>query len=202
MNPSAPPTLYLIRHGETEWSRSGKHTSRTEVKLTEKGEDDARALKRILQSKVFTEIRVSPRARARLTCELAGIGGSPVVDSLLQEWDYGDFEGLTTQEIETRRPGWNLFRDGCPGGEQPDDVGRRADAMLEQLRTLQGNVALISHGHFLRVLGARWVRCPVELGQRLYLATASLSVLSFEHGNPDEPVILSWNGTQDSSAPV
>src|ERR1700690_4549671 len=185
--------LYLVRHGETEWSASGRHTGRTDIPLTRLGEEHAAWLAGRLGSVRFTHVFTSPRLRARRTCELAGWGAAAVVDPDLAEWDYGDYEGLRTAEILGANPGWRLFRDGCPGGESPGHASGRADALIGRLRRLEGNVALFSHGHFGRVLGARWAGLPVEAAARLRLDTASLSILGFERGDPAAPVISLWN---------
>jgi broad specificity phosphatase PhoE len=187
------PKIHLIRHGETEWSRTGQHTSRTDLPLTAAGEDEARALGRRLQGIIFTQVLSSPRQRARQTCVLAGLVETPVIDDGLCEWDYGRFEGLRSAEIQELQPGWNLFRDGSPGGETPLAMTARVDAVVARLRTMTGNVAVVSHGHLLRVLAARWGKLPIEAAQRLYLNTASLSLLGFEHDRAGEPVILLWN---------
>jgi broad specificity phosphatase PhoE len=185
--------LYYIRHGETAWSDTGKHTGTTEVPLTEKGERDASALAVRLRSAGFTRVFTSPRQRARRTCELAGWGSSAETDPGLSEWDYGDYEGMRSAEILEARPGWNLFRDGCPGGESPAQVSARADRLITRLRALEGNVALFSHGHIGRAIAARWVLLPVGAGERFQLDTASLSILGFEHANPSAPVLALWN---------
>jgi broad specificity phosphatase PhoE len=182
--------LYLIRHGETEWSSSGRHTGRTDIPLTRLGEEHAAWLSRRLAGAGFTHVFTSPRSRARRTCELAGWGAAAIAEPDLAEWDYGDYEGMRSGEILKARPGWNLFRDGCPNGESPLQVSERADRLLGRLRALDGNVALFSHGHFGRVLGTRWVGLPVADAGRLQLDTASLSILGQEHGHP---VIKLWN---------
>jgi probable phosphoglycerate mutase len=182
--------LYLIRHGETEWSSSGRHTGRTDIPLTRLGEEHAAWLSTRLAGAQFTHVFTSPRSRARRTCELAGWGAEAVVEPDLAEWDYGDFEGMRTAEILKAHPGWSLFRDGCPNGESPLQASGRADRLLGRLRALDGNVALFSHGHFGRVLGTRWVGLPVADSGRLQLDTASLSILGEERGNP---VIKLWN---------
>jgi broad specificity phosphatase PhoE len=184
------PDLYLIRHGETEWSASGRHTGRTEVPLTMAGEEHAAWLSVRLAAARFTHVFTSPRLRARRTCELAGWGASAVVEPDLAEWDYGDYEGLRSGEILKLQPGWSLFRDGCPHGESPLQVSERADRLLGRLRALDGNVALFSHGHFGRVLGTRWIGLPVADAGNLQLDTASLSILGEERGIP---VIKLWN---------
>jgi broad specificity phosphatase PhoE len=192
-----PTRLYLIRHGETEWSLSGRHTSRTDIPLTEHGEDGARELGPRLRDIPFARVLTSPRPRARRTCELAGLGSVAAVEPNLTEWDYGDYEGLRSADILQTRPAWNLFRDGCPGGESPAQVSDRADRLIAQLRPLDGNVALFTHGHFGRVLGVRWIDLPVLEAQRFLLSTASLSVLGYEHDRTDQPVIGRWNDASD-----
>jgi broad specificity phosphatase PhoE len=186
-------SAYVIRHGETDWSRSGRHTGRTEVPLSEQGEQNARRLAGVLGAVRFSLVLTSPRGRAFRTCELAGLGDSAVKDPDLAEWDYGDYEGLTSAEILKARPGWELFRDGCPGGESPAQVSARADRLIARIASVAGDAALFSHGHFGRALAARWSGLPVVDGQVLLLDTASYGVLSFEHGSPRAPVIARWN---------
>jgi broad specificity phosphatase PhoE len=185
--------VYLVRHGETEWSKSGRHTGRTEIPLSAQGELNAGRLAAGLASVAFSSVLTSPRARARRTCELAGLGAGAVADPDLAEWDYGDYEGLTSAEILRGRPGWELFRDGCPGGETPAQVAARADRLIARVRPMQGFVALFTHGHFGRALAVRWVGLPVGAGERLLLDTASVGILSYEHANPAAPVIARWN---------
>jgi broad specificity phosphatase PhoE len=187
------PRLFLIRHGETEWSLSGRHTGRTDIALTERGEEDAKALGNRLRTLPFSAVLTSPSRRARRTCELAGLAAATEIDSDLSEWDYGDYEGLTSAEILEARPGWNLFLDGCPNGESPARVSDRADRVIAGLKEREGNIALFSHGHFGRALAARWIGSPVDLGRRFSLAPASLSVLDHEHQNAQEPVVALWN---------
>jgi broad specificity phosphatase PhoE len=186
-------SVFFIRHGETAWSKSGRHTGRTDIPLSDEGELKARRLAAALASVRFSLVLTSPRQRARRTCELAGLGADAAPDPDLAEWDYGDYEGLTSSEILRARPGWVLFRDGCPGGESPAQVSARADRLIARLRPVDGAVALFSHGHFGRVLAVRWVGLSVGDGERLLLDTASLGVLSFEHGNTAAPVIARWN---------
>jgi broad specificity phosphatase PhoE len=194
MNPSpALPQLYLLRHGETDWSLSGQHTSRTEVPLNAQGEDQARRLGLRLNGVTFARILTSPRIRARRTGELAGFATLAQVDPDLSEWDYGDYEGRKTAEITATRANWDLFTEGCPGGESPAEIARRADRVIRGLRAQGGNIAIFSHGHFLRVLTARWIELPVSAARHFVLGTASLSTLGFEHDRPDAPAILSWN---------
>jgi len=186
---------YYIRHGETAWSLSGRHTGTTDIPLTSRGEADARALAPRLGAIPFLRVLTSPRARARQTCELAGLGAHAIVELDLVEWNYGAYEGLVSAEIRRQRPDWNLFRDGCPGGESPQEVAARADRLIERLRRLDGPVALFSHGHFGRMLGARWVGFEPAQCQRLLLDPASVSILGYEHESRDEPVLAKWNLT-------
>ncbi len=183
--------IVLVRHGQTEWSATGRHTSHTDLDLTAEGERQAQALAKSLADRAFTAVFASPRRRALRTAELAGLHLT-AVDGELAEWDYGDYEGLTTPEIRRSRPGWQLWTDGCPGGESPDQVGARLDRVLSRVRPLlrDGDVALISHGHALRVLAARWIGQPAAFGGRLSLGTATLSMLGHEH---EVPSIHSWN---------
>ena len=187
--------VYLARHGETAWSLSGQHTGLTDIPLTERGERSARRLGERLQGLAFAQVYSSPLQRARRTCELAGFGGVANADPDLVEWNYGDYEGRRTKEIHLERPDWELFRDGCPGGEAPVDVGRRADRVVARARAIDGNLLLFSSGHFLRVLAARWLGLEAGAGRLFLLDTASLSALGFEH-NPAEPVIRFWNDTR------
>ncbi len=186
------PLVYLARHGETEWSLSGRHTGLTDIPLTARGEAAARALGPPLRGIQFTQVRTSPLQRASRTCELAGFASVALVDPDLVEWNYGNYEGRKTDEILAERPGWQLFRDGCPGGESPADVGARADRVVARARAAGGNVLLFSSGHFLRTLAARWLGLPPADGRLLYLATATLSTLGYEH-SLTEPVLRLWN---------
>jgi broad specificity phosphatase PhoE len=193
-DPDKPPLrLFIIRHGETAWSLSGQHTGATEIALTARGEDEARALAPVLGALAFARVLTSPRERARRTCALAGLGGAAVVEPRLQEWDYGDYEGLSSAEIALRRPDWEIFHDGCPGGETPQQIADRADQLLQSLRALKGNVALFTHGHFSRALAIRWIELPIAAGRRLGTHTASIGVLANEPGHGDAPVIALWN---------
>ena len=191
--------IYLARHGETAWSLTGQHTGLTDLPLTGRGEENARALRERLIGLKFGKVFTSPLQRATRTCELAGFGSVAEVDRNLLEWDYGQYEGLTTAEIHAKRPDWQLFRDGCPGGESPEQVGARADSMLSRVRTAGADVLLFSSGHFLRVLAARWLGLGAAVGRYLLLSTASLSALSYEH-NPSSPVIQLWNDTRHVGA--
>jgi broad specificity phosphatase PhoE len=185
------PTIYLARHGETEWSKSGQHTGRTDIPLTANGEADGRKLGERLRGTTFSTVFSSPLSRARRTAELAGF--TPELEPDLLEWDYGEYEGLTSADIRSRKANWNLFRDGCPRGESPATIAERVDRLAAKLKRLTGNVLCVAHGHVLRVLAARWVGQPVSLAGCLLLGTATLSVLSFDHNDPDEPAIKTWN---------
>jgi broad specificity phosphatase PhoE len=188
------PRIYLARHGETAWSLTGQHTGLTDLPLTGRGEGKARALGHRLIGLSFAKVLTSPLQRASRTCQLAGFAAMAEADSDLVEWNYGEFEGLRTAEIHGRRPGWNLFRDGCPGGESPDDVGARADRVLKRICTEDGNILLFSSGHFLRVLAIRWLGLELALGRFFMLDTASVSILGYENC-PSKPVIQLWNDT-------
>ncbi|WP_343717262.1 histidine phosphatase family protein [Inquilinus sp.] len=186
------PELTLVRHGETEWSATGKHTGRSDIPLTATGAEAARRVADRLQGLSVTAVWTSPSQRARTTCELAGFGARAVVKGDLAEWDYGAYEGLTTKQILADRPGWQLFRDGCPQGEVAADVGARADRIIREFREAGGSVLAFSSSHFLRVLAARWLGLPPEGGANFVLDTASISVLGYEH-DLSEPVIRRWN---------
>lgn len=185
--------LFLIRHGETEWSRNGRHTGRTDVPLTAAGEDEARALAPALAGVRFTRVVTSPRQRARRTCELSGLGTLAAVEPDLAEWDYGAYEGLRSAEIHAERPDWSVFRDGCPGGESPAQAAARADRLLAGLRAGGGTIALFSHGHFGSVLAVRWIGLPVLEGRHFWLRTGALNVLGTHPSHPDVPIIARWN---------
>jgi probable phosphoglycerate mutase len=189
------PVIYLARHGETPWSLTGQHTGLTDLPLTERGEQNARALGDRLKGLNFVKVLTSPLQRARRTCELAGFGAAAEVDRDLLEWNYGQYEGRRTAEIHAERPDWQLFRDGCPGGELPDQVGARADRALDRVRSAQGDVLLFSSGHFLRVFAARWLGLEPAAGRFFMLSTASLSALGYEH-NRYQPVIQLWDDTR------
>ena len=182
--------VWLLRHAETEWSRTGKHTGRTDIPLTDTGREVARALRARLEGHAFALVLCSPLSRARETSQLAGLECSGLRDDLL-EWDYGEYEGLTTPEIREERPDWFLWRDGVPGGERPEDVAARCDRVIAEVRKVQGVVAIVAHGHILRALAARWVDAPLALGGHLHLGTGSVSVLAYER---EIAVISRWNG--------
>jgi probable phosphoglycerate mutase len=191
----ALPVVYLARHGETAWSLSGQHTGLTDLPLTERGLRNARQLGERLRGLTFARVFTSPLQRATRTCELAGFGAVSVVDRDLLEWNYGEYEGRTSDAIHRDRPDWQLFRDGCPGGESPEQVGARADRIVSRVRAVDGDVLLFSSGHFLRVLASRWIgKCPGG-GRYFVLSTASLSALGYEH-DVSQPVIRLWDDTR------
>jgi broad specificity phosphatase PhoE len=191
-----PPEVTLVRHAETEWSLNGRHTGRTDIPLTEHGREVARALGARLGGRRFELVLVSPSMRARETCELCGLGAQARVCEQLLEWHYGDYDGLTSVEIRAARPDWVLWRDGCPGGESPAQVGARADAVIAELSAAAGAVAVFSHGHMLRVLGARWIGLEPRGGALLGLSTAAMCLLSCEHGTP---ILARWNEASASA---
>ena len=197
----ALPSVYLARHGETAWSLSGQHTGLTDLPLTERGEANARALGDRLRGLAFGLVLTSPLQRAKRTCHLAGFDDMAVEDRDLVEWNYGDYEGRRTLEILQERPGWQLFRDGCPGGESPADAGSRADRVIARIRAATGNVLIFSSGHILRVLGARWLGLPPGAGRHFLLSTASVSTLGYEH-DKTEPVFKLWNDTRATESLV
>ncbi len=187
------PVAYLARHGDTAWTLSGQHTGLTDLPLTPNGEQNARRLGERLKGMTFAKVFTSPLQRAARTCELAGFRALAQVDPDLVEWDYGQYEGLRSAEILKERPDWQLFRDGCPGGESPTQVGVRADRVVERVRAIEGNVLLFSSGHFIRVLAARWLALgPGSAGKYFLLSTASLSAVGYEH-KLSQPVIRLWN---------
>jgi probable phosphoglycerate mutase len=188
----ALPQVVLVRHGETAWTISRQHTGRTDIPLTERGEREAQALGARLKGMMFTKVLTSPLQRARRTGELAGFGESAKIDPDLMEWDYGDYEGQRTSDIRVERPGWRLFEDGCPGGETLVAVSARADRVIARIRALESDVLVFAHGHLLRILMARWIALPAVEARRLYLETASVSVLGYDH-DLDEPVIRLLN---------
>jgi broad specificity phosphatase PhoE len=190
---TALPVMYLARHGETAWTLSGQHTGLTDLPLTPNGERNARRLGDRLKGRQFAKVFTSPLQRAARTCELAGFGDVAEKDPALVEWNYGEYEGLRTADILARRPDWDLFRDGCPGGESPGQIAERADRVIQRLRTVRADVLVFSSGHFLRVLAARWLGLgPDSAGRYFLLSTASLSALGYEH-KLSRPVICLWN---------
>jgi broad specificity phosphatase PhoE len=180
---SFEPRAILVRHGETAWSRSGRHTSTTDLPLTPEGRKLACDLAPVLARFPITSTLSSPLLRARETCRLAGLDHAVATLPQLAEWNYGDYEGLTSAEIQARQPGWNLFRDGCPGGESADDVARRLDPLVQKIATSHGITAVFGHGHCLRVFVARWLGLPATDGAGFQLGTASWSLLGREHDN-------------------
>jgi probable phosphoglycerate mutase len=188
------PRICLVRHGQTAWSLSGRHTGRTDIPLTEKGEDEAREVGMRLAGKTFAQVWTSPSSRARRTAEIAGFASVATVDPDLAEWDYGDYEGLLSSEIHAKNPTWDIFRDGVPHGETLADVGARADRVVARLRAVNNEVLIFSSGHFLRALAARWVGLDAAGGRFFLLSTASLSILSYEH-SLEQPAIALWNET-------
>ena len=182
--------LFCIRHGETEWSLSGRHTGTTDIPLTDNGRRLAERLRPVLAKETFALVLVSPLHRARETCNLSGLGGDAVIEPDLVEWNYGEYEGLTPAQIHATAPGWMIFRDGSPGGETPEQVGQRVDRVIERARTVDGDVAVFAHGHVLRVLVARWIALPPGGGQRFLLDTGTLCVLGYYR---DVPAIRVWN---------
>jgi broad specificity phosphatase PhoE len=182
--------IVLARHGETEWSRDGRHTGSTDIPLTDAGRRQAEQLRAALREWSFERVLSSPLQRALETCRLAGLGDHVEVTDDLLEWDYGEYEGITTPQIREARPDWYLWRDGCPGGEQAADVGRRVDLVIASVESLEGDVALFAHGHVLRVLAARWIGLGPESGALLALGTGTLSVLGYER---ETRVVRRWN---------
>ena len=182
--------VYLIRHGETEWSLSGRHTGITDIPLTENGPRAAKRLETALTKETFTAVLTSPLERARKTSELAGFGGRAEIEFDLMEWNYGEYEGLTSKQIREKVPGWILFRDGCPGGESPGQIGARVDRVIARVRAVDGRVALFAHGHVFRVFAARWLGLPVLAGCHFLLDTATLNILGYDR---EIPAVTTWN---------
>jgi len=190
---SALPTLYLARHGDTAWTDSHRHTGRTELPLNERGENNARRLSEWLGRFSFTRVYTSPLQRACRTCELAGFGAVAEVDADLVEWDYGHFEGQLTRDIQRDRPGWELYRDGCPSGESPGDVAARADRVIARVLGMTGDVLAFSSGHIIRMIAARWNGLTPAAGRMFFCQPASVGVLGFEHDSRNEPILRIWN---------
>lgn len=188
-----PLCVYLIRHGETAWSLSGRHTGRTDISLTPNGEAEARTLGAQLRGIPFAHVLSSPLRRARQTCELAALERAPEIAPELAEWDYGEYEGRRSVEIHQLRPHWNVYRDGCPGGEMPINVSTRVDRLIARLRRLQGNIALFTHGQIGSAIGTRWIGLALAEARHFSLGTASHSLLGFDPHQPDVPVIALWN---------
>ena len=190
--PTAHPQVFVARHGETEWSLTGQHTGNTDVPMTANGEAQARALGERIADIAFDQVWTSPRIRARRTAELS-LKTKPQVDPDLVEWDYGDYDGLTTDQIHARNPHWFLFRDGCPNGESPEAVSARADRVVAKLRAAGGTTIVFSHGHFSRALAVRWLGLPILDARYFNVGTAALGILSYEHNDLADPVIELWN---------
>jgi broad specificity phosphatase PhoE len=186
--------VYLVRHGETEWSLSGRHTGATDLPLTENGRSEAKMLEPLLSTIEFALVLSSPMQRARNTCELAGLGRNMLIDPDLMEWNYGEYEGLTSKQIRRVAPGWMVFDDGCPGGESPAQIGARADRLIARIRAAEGRVALFAHGHLFRVLAARWIGLPPAHGRHFLLDTSTLSILGYYQG---VPALKRWNDVID-----
>ena len=184
-------TIYLIRHGETEWAKSGRHTGRTDIPLTDAGRVQAGFLLPIFDDVKFARILSSPLQRALETAKLAGLSSQVELEKDLLEWDYGGYEGLTTKQIRERAPGWSVWTHSCPNGETIEQVSQRADRVVAMLRSIEGNVAIFSHGHFLRLLVCRWIGLPADHGSCFLLGTSTLSILEYEN---ELPVIKTWNG--------
>ena len=182
--------IYLVRHGETEWSLSGQHTGITDIPLTENGRKVAQRLEPVLAAETFVLVLTSPLERARETCELAGLGERAEIDRDLMEWNYGEYEGLTPEQIHAKSPGWMLFSDGCPGGESPEQVGTRVDRVIARVVAADGNATLFAHGHVFRVFAARWLGLPAAAGCHFLLDTATLSILSYYR---NIPAVKRWN---------
>jgi probable phosphoglycerate mutase len=183
--------VFAIRHGETAWSLSGQHTGTTDIPLTDNGRRLAERMRPVLAKEAFALVLCSPMQRARETCELAGLGNKALMDHDLAEWNYGEYEGLTPRQIHESAPGWLIFRDGCPGGESPEEVAARADRVIARARAAEGDAALFAHGHVLRVLAARWIGLPAGSGQHFLLDTGTLCVLGYYR---DIPAVKVWNG--------
>jgi probable phosphoglycerate mutase len=191
--PLEMPKLFVARHGDTAWTESRQRTGRTDIPLNKAGEVNARQLGAGLRRFFFARVFTSPLQRASKTCELAGFGASATVDPDLVEWDYGRFEGMLTKQILKERPGWELFRDGCPDGESPADTAARADRFIARVRAIQGDVLAFSSGHIIRMVAARWLGLPPSAGRYFYCRPASVGVLGYEHKKRDEPIVGLWN---------
>jgi broad specificity phosphatase PhoE len=198
--PSDMPRLFLTRHGDTAWTESHQRTGRTDLALNEAGEARARQIGENLRRYTFASVFTSPLQRASRTCELGGFGAVARVDPDLVEWDYGRFEGMRTKDIMKGRPGWELYRDGCPEGESPGDVAARADGFIARIRRIEGDVLAFSSGHIIRMIAARWLSLPPAAGRFFYCRPASVGVLGFEHRNRDEPIVGLWNHVAQTRA--
>jgi len=185
--------IYLVRHGQTEWSLSGQHTGRIDIPLTPIGEEEARVCGRRLEKMEFANVWTSPLQRARRTCELAGFAAQAHLEPDLMEWNYGDYEGLLIEEIRKKRPDWNVFEHGCPGGESPEQVSARADRVIALLRGIQGKTIIFSHGHFLRSLAVRFLGLPIQMGQSFALGTGAISILGYKQTPQERSTMVLWN---------
>ena len=188
--PDNDQRIYVIRHGETQWSLSGQHTGVTDIPLTENGRNQARLLQPLLANESFALVLTSPLQRAKDTCTLSGLSDGAEVDPDLMEWNYGDYEGITTKQIHAQAPGWLIFNDGAPQGESPEQVGSRADRIIAKIQSVQGDVALFAHGHIFRVLVARWLDLPPQAGRNFLLDTGTLNILGYYRGHP---AVKTWN---------
>ncbi|MEM0913724.1 MAG: histidine phosphatase family protein [Planctomycetota bacterium] len=200
MSDSTPrlPQIYLARHGQTAWSETGQHTGSTDIPLNERGERNARRLGQRLDGKAFDLVLTSPLSRAARTCELAGYAEAAEVDADLVEWGYGEYEGVTSADIEAQRPGWELFRDGCPGGEPIASVSARVDRVIDRLRAVDGDALLFSHGHLLHVFAARWIGLDPSAGRGFDLGAGALSIVGY-HRKRENPVVRLWNDCSHES---
>jgi broad specificity phosphatase PhoE len=189
------PAIYLARHGETDWSLTGQHTGLSDIPLTARGERNAVRLGRRLEGLTFSQVLTSPLRRAQHTCQLAGFAVSAEIDPDLVEWDYGQYEGMRSDEIHAINPGWDLFRDGAPGGESIADISGRSDRVIARVRSIDGNVLVFSSGHFLRVFAARWLGLDASTARCFALDTAALSILGYEHDKA-HPIVRLWNDTR------
>ena len=194
------PEIHIVRHGETAWTESRRHTGLSDIPLTERGERQARQLGQYLAGGTYAHVFSSPLQRARRTCELAGFGSRAQIDPDLVEWNYGEYDGLTADEIRQRRPDWQVFRDGCPGGESVEEVGARADRLVRRLRALDSSILLFSSGHFMRAFAARWLDLDPACGRLFLLSTTTLSILGYDH-TTNEPVIRLWNDVRPEVEP-
>lgn len=190
----ASQRVFILRHGETDWTLSGQHTGTTDLPLTEKGKEEAKLIKAVIENERFVKVFSSPMQRSIETAKIAGLKNLEI-DPNLSEWNYGKYEGIKTKDIIKEVGAWNIFDNGCPAGEIADQVGKRADLVIKKILEQDGDVAIISHGHFSRVFAARWLKQPAAFGKLLYLNTASISILTFEHHNLNEPIIKTWNST-------
>ena len=187
--------LFYFRHGETEWSLSRQHTGRTDLPLTARGEEEARALRPLIAGAKFSHVLASPRRRARETCELSGASDRPEIEEDAAEWHYGDYEGVRSTDIRKERPDWDIFRDGCPNGETPAEIAARADRLIKRISAMRGDVALFSHGQFGMVFAARWIGLDVGQARHFRIGTATMSILTYDPDHDEIPIFALWNGS-------